>query len=67
MIAPSNTEELLAQQDRDFVEEFISGHDIQCAVAVYVRNGQRSKAKACGKILRILKSPIAVSMEDRHC
>ena len=55
------------QQNRDLVKDFINSHDIQCAVAVYVRNGQRSKTKARRKVLRILKSPIAVSIEHRHC
>jgi hypothetical protein len=65
-VAPSNLEELLPKQNRDLVEQFISGHDIRCAVAVYVGHGQRPKTKPCGKILRVLKSPITVSIEHRH-
>ena len=62
-VATSNPEELLARQDRDLVEEFINGHDIGFPVSVYVGNGERSETKACGKIPRGLKGPIAVSME----
>ena len=59
--------DLLPQQNRDLVKDFISGDDIQRAVAVYVRNRQRSKSKSRRKVLRTLKGPIAVSIEHGHC
>jgi hypothetical protein len=56
--------ELLAQQHRDFVEEFVSGHNIRFAISVYIRDGQPSKTKTRGKVLGILKRPGPVSIEN---
>jgi hypothetical protein len=67
VIAPTKSDDLLPQQDRNFVEDFLSGHDIRFPVAVQVRNSYPSKTKACGKILCIVKGPVAVSIEDCHC
>ena len=57
-VAPSNSAVLLQQQNRDFVEEFIDGHDIRFPIAVYVRNGQRSKTNACRKVLRLISPKV---------